>query len=44
LVSNWLALVASPSIIIFGNKHMEEYFNVANIDYYDVILGMLFLR
>ena len=32
------------STIIFGNKHIEEYFNVANIDYYNVILGMPFLR
>ena len=31
------------STIIFGNKHIEEYFNVANINYYDVILGTLFL-
>ena len=30
------------SSIVFGNKHIEEYFNMANIDYYDVILGTLF--
>ena len=30
--------------IAFGNQHIEEYFDVANIDYYDVILGTLFLR
>ena len=33
----------AKSSIVFGNKHIEEYFNVANIDHYDVILGMLFL-
>ena len=32
------------SSIVFGNKHVEEYFDVANINYYDVILGMPFLR
>ena len=32
------------SSIVFGNKHIEEYFNVANIDHYDVILGMPFLQ
>ena len=32
------------SSIVFGNKHVEEYFDVANIDYYDVILGMPFLQ
>jgi gag-polyprotein putative aspartyl protease len=32
------------SSIVFGNKHVEEYFDVANIDYYDVILGTPFLR
>ena len=31
------------SSIVFGNKHVKEYFNVANIDYYDVILGTPFL-
>ena len=29
--------------IAFSNKIVKEYFDVANIDYYDVILGMLFL-
>ena len=29
------------SSIVFGNKHVEEYFDMANIDYYDVILGTL---
>ena len=32
------------SSIVFGNRHIEEYFDVANIDYYDVILGTPFLR
>ena len=32
------------SSIVFRNKHVEEYFNVANINHYNVILGMLFLR
>ena len=32
------------SSIVFGNKHVEEYFDMANIDYYDVILGTPFLR
>ena len=32
------------SSIVFGNKHVKEYFDVANIDYYDVILGTPFLR
>ena len=31
------------SSIVFGNKHIEEYFNVANINHYDVILGTPFL-
>ena len=30
--------------IVFGNKHVEEYFDVANIDHYNVILGMPFLQ
>ena len=33
----------AKSSIVFGNKQVEEYFNVANIDHYDVILGMPFL-
>ena len=32
------------STIAFGNQCIEEYFDVANIDYYDVILGTPFLR
>ena len=31
------------STIVFNDKHIEEYFDVANINYYDVILGMPFL-
>ena len=34
----------ATSTIIFGDKHIEEYFNVANINYYDVILGTPFLQ
>ena len=34
----------AKSSIVFRNKHVEEYFNMANIDHYDVILGTLFLR
>ena len=29
---------------MFRNKHIEEYFDVANIDHYDVILGMPLLQ
>ena len=32
------------SSIVFGNKHVEEYFNMANIDHYNVILDTPFLR
>ena len=32
------------SSIVFGNKHIEEYFDMANINHYSVILGMPFLR
>jgi len=31
-------------MIVFGGACIEEYFDVANINYYDVILGTLFLR
>ena len=34
----------AKSSIVFRNKHVEEYFDMANIDHYDVILGMPFLR
>ena len=34
----------TEATIVFGNTHVEEYLNVANIDYYDVILGTPFLR
>ena len=51
LGSNSPAWAASPQLyygvkssIVFGNKHVEEYFNVANINHYDVILGTPFLR
>src|SRR6266481_1721830 len=32
------------SSIAFGPKCVDEYFDVANIDHYDVILGTPFLR
>ena len=32
------------STIIFGNWHIKEYFDVANINYYNVILGTPFLQ
>ena len=52
MASNSHAWAANPpllnygarSTIIFGTVRVEEYFNIANIDYYDVILGTLFLR
>ena len=44
LIGVQLTCVGSKSTITFGNQHVEEYFNIANIDYYDVILGTLFLR
>ena len=34
----------ATSTIVFGNQHIKEYFNVANIDYYNVILGTSFLQ
>ena len=33
----------AKSSIAFGNKHVKEYCDVANINHYDVILGTLFL-
>jgi hypothetical protein len=30
--------------IEFGHEKYEEYFDVVNIEYYDMILGTLFLR
>ena len=33
----------AKSTITFGNARVEEYFNIANINYYDVILGTPFL-
>ena len=32
------------SSIAFGPKHVDEYFDIANIDHYNVILGTPFLR
>ena len=34
----------AKSTIMFGTACVEEYFDIANIDYYDVILGTPFLR
>ena len=34
----------AKSTITFVNAHVEEYFDIANIDYYDVILGTPFLQ
>ena len=34
----------AKSTITFGNARVEEYFDIANIDYYDIILGTPFLR
>ena len=34
----------TEATIMFGNTCIKEYLDVANIDYYDVILGMPFLR
>ena len=47
-----LACVGSKSTINYGARstitfrtaHVEEYFDIANINYYDVILGTLFLQ
>ena len=30
--------------MVFSHQTVKEYFNIANINYYDVILGMPFLR
>jgi hypothetical protein len=30
--------------IKFGHKQYDEYFDVANVEYYNAILGMPFLR
>ena len=32
------------STIVFSRQTLEEYFDIANIDYYDVIFGTPFLR
>jgi hypothetical protein len=34
----------SNTTIKFGRKWYDEYFDVANIEYYDAILGTSFLR
>ena len=34
----------AKSTIMFGNVRVEEYFDIANIDYYNVILGTPFLQ
>ena len=34
----------TEATIVFGDTHIEEYLNVANINYYNVILGIPFLR
>ena len=34
----------ATSTITFGNQCVEEYFNIANIDYYNVILSTPFLQ
>ena len=47
-----LAVTGSKSVINYGvnmtikynEKESKEYFDIVNIDYYDVILGMLFLK
>ena len=47
-----LAVMDSNSIINYGanatikynEKESKEYFDIVNIDYYDAILGMLFLK
>ena len=31
-------------MIVFGRARIEEYFDVVNINNYDIILGTLFLR
>src|SRR6266481_9746525 len=32
------------STISFGNQHIKETFDIVNINYYDVILGMPFMQ
>ena len=47
-----LTVMGSKSVINYGvnatikynEKELKEYFNIVNIDYYDAILGMEFLR
>jgi len=42
--SNSTITYGAKSTITFRNQHVEEYFNIANLDYYDVILSTPFLR
>ena len=42
--SKSMSSYGASSSIVFGNKHVEEYFDMVNIDYYDVILGTPFLQ
>ena len=34
----------TEATIVFSNTHVEEHLDMANIDYYDIILGTPFLR
>jgi len=34
----------TETTIVFGDTHVKEYFDVSNIDYYDIILGTPFLQ
>ena len=43
VVSKSMINYGSKSTIAFGNKLIEEYFDLATIDHYDVILGTPFL-
>ena len=51
-IGTQLAVMGSKSIINYGTNttinvigtESKEYFNVVNIDYYDVILGILILK
>ena len=42
--SNSTINYGAKSTIMFGTTCVKEYFNIANIDYYNVILGTPFLR
>ena len=51
-IGTQLAVTGSKSVINYGTnrtikingKELKEYFNIVNIDYYDTILGTLFLK